>query len=166
MKDELTAVDIQKMRDEINYRRLELAPKLREALKTAREQGDLSENDEYKTAKRELGRNNSRIIYLERMIASAVVIEDKSKDDEVGLFDEIDLYYEEDEEERTIRIVTTLRNDVMNGCISKESPVGKALLGRHAGERVTITVGSYSYTVLIRAIRKRADDPDLPINKY
>ncbi len=166
MKDELTAVDIQKMRDEINYRRLELAPKLREALKTAREQGDLSENDEYKTAKRELGRNNSRIFYLERMIASAVVIEDKSKDDEVGLFDEIDLYYEEDEEERTIRIVTTLRNDVMNGCISKESPVGKALLGRHAGERVTITVGSYSYTVLIRAIRKRSDDPDLPINKY
>jgi len=166
MKDELTKVDIQKMQDEIDYRRLELAPKLREALKTARELGDLSENDEYRTAKRELGKNNSRIRYLQNMIASAVVISSESKDDEIGLFDIVTIYYDEDDEERDIRIVTTLRNDVVNGCISKESPLGQALLGKKVGDTVTVTVNNYSYPVTVRKLVKGEDDPDLPISKY
>ena len=166
MKDELTKVDIQKMQEEIDYRRLELAPKLREALKTARELGDLSENDEYRTAKRELGKNNSRIRYLQNMIASAVVISSDSKDDEVGLFDIVTIYYDEDDEERDIRIVTTLRNDVVNGCISKESPLGKALLGKKVGDTVTVTVNNYSYPVTIKKLVNGEDDPDLPISKY
>jgi transcription elongation factor GreA len=166
MKDELTKVDIQKMQEEIDYRRLELAPKLREALKTARELGDLSENDEYRTAKRELGRNNSRIRYLQNMIASAVVISSDSKDDEIGLFDIVTIYYDEDDEERDIRIVTTLRNDVVNGCISKESPLGQALLGKKVGDTVTVTVNNYFYPVTVRKLVKGEDDPDLPISKY
>lgn len=166
MKDELTKVDIQKMQEEIDYRRLELAPKLREALKTARELGDLSENDEYRTAKRELGKNNSRIRYLQNMIASAVVISSESKDDEIGLFDVVTIYYDEDDEERDIRIVTTLRNDVVNGCISKESPLGQALLGKKVGDTVTVTVNNYSYPVTVRKLVKGEDDPDLPISKY
>jgi transcription elongation factor GreA len=166
MKDELTKVDIQKMQEEIDYRKLVLAPKLREAVKTARELGDLSENDEYRTAKRELGRNNGRIRYLQNMIASAVVISSDSNADEVGLFDTVTIYYDEDDEERDIRIVTTLRNDVVNGCISKESPLGKALLGKKVGDTVTVTVNTYSYPVTVRKIVKGEDDPDLPISKY
>ena len=106
MKDELTKVDIQKMQEEIDYRKLILAPKLREAVKTARELGDLSENDEYRTAKRELGRNNGRIRYLQNMIASAVVISSDSNADEVGLFDTVTIYYDEDDEERDTVTVT------------------------------------------------------------
>lgn len=166
MRDELTAVDIQKMREEIEER-IALRPKLKEAVKSARELGDLSENDEYRSAKREMNRNNSRIRYLESMIRTAVVISTESKADEAGLFDRLTIYYPEDEEERVIRIVTTLRNDVFNDCISKESPVGKALLGKKVGDIVTVRVNdTYSYPIKLIAIEKGTDDDSLPIMKY
>lgn len=167
MHDELTQVDIDKMKEEIRYRKSELDPQLKEMLKTARELGDLSENDEYKQAKRELGKNRSRIRYLENMIATARVITDTSGENEVGLFDFVEIYYEEDDETRTVRIVTTLRNDVLNDCISKESPVGRALLGRKVGDRVTVKVNDrVSYPVVIKSLRKGEDDASLPISEY
>ena len=166
MHDELTKVDIEKMQAEIDERKA-LLPALRDAVKAARELGDLSENDEYRTARRELGRNNSRINYLQNMINTAIVISTDSEEDEIGLFDEVDIYYDEDEEDRTIRLVTTLRNDVMNDCISKESPLGQALMGRKVGETVTVQVNSkVSYPVTIKAIRKGTDDASLEIMKY
>lgn len=166
MKDELTAVDIKKMKEEIEYRQAVLTPKFKDEVARTRALGDLSENDEYRSAKRELNRNYSRIRYLKAMIETAVVIEVEESDDEtVGLFDHITIWYEDDEEERTITIVTTLRNDVLNGLISKESPLGKALLGRRVGERVKIDVNeNYSYYVEIRSIEKGADDASLNIN--
>ena len=167
MHDELTQVDIDKMKEEIRYRTSVLDPQLKEALKTARELGDLSENDEYKTAKRELSHNRSRIRYLENMIATAKVIKVESKADAVGLFDFVEIYYEEDDEARTVRIVTTLRNDVLNDCISKESPVGRALLGKKVGDRVIVHVNDrVSYPVVIRSIKKGTDDDSLPISNY
>ena len=167
MHDELTQVDIDKMKEEIRYRRSELDPQLKEMLKTARELGDLSENDEYKTAKRELGRNRSRIQYLENMIATAKVIKVEKSEGTVGLFDFVEIFYEEDDETRTVRIVTTLRNDVLNDCISKESPVGRALLGRKVGDRVTVHVNDrVSYPVVIRSIRHGEDDDSLKISNY
>lgn len=166
MRDELTAVDIQKMREEIEER-IALRPKLKEAVKAARDLGDLSENDEYRSAKREMNRNNSRIRYLESMIRTAVVISTDSAADEAGLFDRLTIYYPEDEEERVIRIVTTLRNDVFNDCISKESPVGKALLGKKVGDVVTVRVNdTVSYPIKLLAIEKCSDDDSLPIMKY
>lgn len=166
MHNELTKVDIAKMQEEI-AERTALRPKLKEAVKAARELGDLSENDEYRSAKREMNHNNSRIRYLENMIRTAVVISTDSAEGEIGLFDEVTIYYPEDEEERVIRIVTTLRNDVFNDCISKESPVGKALLGRHVGETVTVRVkDGVQYPIEIRAIKKGEDDDTLPIAKY
>ncbi|MBQ8187183.1 MAG: GreA/GreB family elongation factor [Clostridia bacterium] len=166
MKDELTAVDIKKMKEEIEYRQAVLTPKFKDEVARTRALGDLSENDEYRSAKRELNRNYSRIRYLKAMIETAVVIEVEESDDEtVGLFDHITIWYEDDEEERTITIVTTLRNDVLNGLISKESPLGKALLGRRVGERVKIDVNeNYSYYVEIRSLEKGADDASLNIN--
>lgn len=166
MRDELTQIDIDKMREEIEERKA-AAPKLREAVKTARELGDLSENDEYRSAKRELNRNNSRIAYLESMISTAIIISTDSKEDEVGLFDEVEIYYEDDDETRVIRLVTTLRNDVTKNCISKESPLGQALLGRKAGDRVTVKVNDrIKYPVIIRSIKKGQDDDSLDIAKY
>ena len=167
MRDELTKVDIQKMKEEIEYRKGVLAPQLRSAVKSARELGDLSENDEYRSAKRELNRNNSRIHYLQAMIDTAVVISAESKNDEVGLFDRVEIVYENDGESREIRIVTTLRNNVFQNCISKESPLGAVLLGKKAGERVMVKVNEkVQYPVLIKSIVKGEDDESLDISKY
>lgn len=166
MKDELTAVDIQKMKEEIEYRQSVLTPKFKDEVARTRALGDLSENDEYRSAKRELNRNYSRIRYLKAMIETAVVIEvEDTDDDTVSLFDHVNIWYEDDEEERTITIVTTLRNDALSGLISKESPLGKALLGRRVGERVPVRVNdTYSYYVEIRALEKGSDDASLSIN--
>ena len=167
MHDELTAVDIKKMEQEVEYRRLQLRPQLLEDVKTAREFGDLSENFEYKAAKREKSRNDSRIRYLERMIKTAKVIDASSNPDEIGPFDKVTIYIEEDDEEQTIELVTTLRQNAIKGLISKESPVGKAVMGHKAGERVLVQVNEkYSYYIQIRSVEKGTDDDSLPISSY
>lgn len=165
MNDELTAVDIRKMQEELEYRRIELRPKLIEDVKTAREFGDLSENFEYKEAKRAKNRNESRIRYLQNMIKTAHVIDEAPKQSSVvGLFDKVTLYFEEDEMEQTIQVVTTIRTDPDQGLISKESPLGKAVLGRRVGDRVEVQVSpQYHYAVLIRAITQAEDDGSAPI---
>ncbi len=166
MHDELTEIDIKKMKEEIEQR-IALRPHLKEQVKAARELGDLSENDEYRSAKREMNRNNSRIRYLENMIRTAVIISADSDDDKAGLFDKLTIYYPDDDETRVIRIVTTLRNDIFNDCISKESPVGKALLGKKAGQIVTVRVNdTYSYQIKLVSIEKGDDDASLPISEY
>lgn len=167
MYDELTEVDIQKMKDEIDYRTRELRPKLIEEVKVARGFGDLSENFEYKAAKREKNRNDSRIRYLERMIKTATVIDASSNADEIGLFDKVTIYIEEDDEEQEIELVTTLRQNALKGLISKESPVGKAVMGHKTGDRVLVAVNpDYSYYIQIRKVVKGTDDESLPISAY
>ena len=167
MHDELTRVDIEKMQAEIDERKARNAS-LRENIRAAKELGDLSENDEYRSARREFGRNNSRIEYLENMIRTAIVIEDTSAADAVGLFDRVTIYYEDDDEERTIRLVTTLRNDVLTDNISKESPLGVALMGKKEGDRVLVKVNDkVSYYIVVKKIEKSDDDPeDLPISAF
>ena len=167
MHNELTRQDLELMRRELDHRRLELRPQLIQAVKEARAFGDLSENFEYKAAKKEKNRNDSRIRYLENMIRTAVVIEDRSSQDTVGLYDQVTVYLEEDDEEATFQIVTTMRQDALHGRISKESPVGKALLGKKVGDRVHIQVNdSYGYDALIRKIEKGADDGSAPLNAF
>ena len=167
MHDELTRQDLELMRQELDHRRLELRPQLIEAVKEARAFGDLSENFEYKAAKKEKNRNDSRIRYLENMIRTAVVIEDRSGQDTVGLYDRVTVYLEEDDEETTFQIVTTMRQDALHGRISKESPVGRALLGKKTGDRVHIQVNdSYGYDAVIRNIEKGSDDGSAPLNAF
>lgn len=167
MYDELTQVDIQKMKAELDQRIRELRPQLIEEVKTARAFGDLSENFEYKAAKREKNRNESRIRYLERMIKTAKVISGSSGPEEVGLFDTVELYLEEDDETQKIQLVTTLRQDALKGLISKESPVGRAVMGHRAGDRVLVEVSpSCSYHVIIRFVEKGIDDESLSILPY
>ena len=156
MNDELTAQDIQKMQAELDDRRLRLMPELIEEVKRTRAFGDLSENYEYKAAKQEQNRNKSRIRYLERMIASARVIEDHSSADEVGLG-----------KEKVFQIVTTVRCDALKGLVSKESPVGKAILGRKVGDTVTVRVSdTNSYHAEILSIEKQADDGSAPLRSF
>ena len=167
MYDELTLVDIKKMEEEIRYRRVELAPVLMAEMKRTREFGDLSENAEYKEAKREKRKNESRIRYLENMIRTARIIDVEEKSDEISLFDKVKIYNEKMGQEREIQIVTTLRQNALLGYISKESPLGSALLGHKEGDRVEIVVSpTMSYYVKILSVTKGEDNEDLPISSY
>ena len=167
MHDELTLVDIKKMQEEVDYRMCVLRPQLLAEVQRTREYGDLSENAEYKEAKREKNANESRIRYLKKMIETAKVIKVEKKADAVCLFDTVTYYVEEDEEEEERQIVTTLRQDVLKGYLSKESPLGKALLGRKVGDRALVKVSeTMSYYVKVLAITKGEDNEELPISNY
>ena len=167
MYDELTEVDIRKMEEEISYRKNTLAPELGAELKRTREFGDLSENAEYKEAKRLKRKNESRIRYLEAMIRTAKVIEIKKADDEVGLFDKVLIFNEKMGKEKEIEIVTTLRQNALLGFVSKESPLGQAIMGKRVGDRVLVNVSdTMSYYVEIRRITKGEDNENLPISGF
>ena len=167
MHDELTRKDIKKMQEELDYRRLELMPQLIEEVKRTRAFGDLSENFEYKAEKQAQNKNRSRIRYLEGMIKSAKVIDDRSKADEVGLFDKVEIYMPEEGDTEIIQVVTTVRCDPRKGLISKESPFGKQVLGKKVGDRFTVQVSeSYSYVAEIRSITKTEDDGSAPLMQY
>ena len=167
MYDELTEVDIRKMQEELDHRIRVLRPELIEEVQTARAFGDLSENFEYKCAKQAKNRNESRIRYLQGMIRTAKVIEVKQQEDVVGLFDTVVLYNEMAKKEMTIRVVTTLRQNALKGLISKESPVGKAIMGCKVGQRVQVEVSpTVKYFVEIRSIQKGTDDESLAISTY
>lgn len=159
MYDKLTQNDIEKMKEEIEYRKLVVRKKELEAVKEARAQGDLSENFEYKAAKKDKNQNESRIRYLEKMIKTARIVSDESKDDEVGLYNTVTIFIEDDEEEEEYKIVTTVRGNSVKGLISSESPLGKALMGHRAGDRVYVKVNdSYGYYAVIRKIENTKDD--------
>ena len=167
MYDELTQVDIDKMKEELEYRKHELRPKLIEDVKTARAFGDLSENYEYKVAKQEQRRNDSRMRYLERMIATAKVIDVKETVDTVGLFSRVILFNEKLGREQEVPIVTSLRQDPLHGLVSKESPIARALMGHRAGDRVEIAVSpEMKYTVEIRSVEPGTDDASIDISSF
>lgn len=167
MYDELTQKDIQKMEEEIEYRKLVVRKEAIEAVKEARAHGDLSENFEYHAAKKDKNQNESRIRYLERMIKTAKVVSDESKDDEVGINNTVTVYFEEDDETEEFTIVTTVRGNSLKGLISTESPIGKAVLGHKAGDRVKVQVNDdYSYYVVIQSIGKQVDDEAIQIRKF
>ena len=167
MRDDLTQSDIDKMEKEIEYRKLVLRPKLIEDVKIARAHGDLSENFEYYAAKREKNMNESRIRYLDRMVRTANVIDDSSKDDEVGINNTVTVEIPDENEIESYKIVTTIRSNSLIGYISIDSPVGKALLGHKVGDRVTIHVNNeISYDVIINDIDKSTDDADDAISQY
>ena len=140
MHNELTREDLKKMQEELDYRRLELMPEIIEEVKRTRAFGDLSENFEYKAAKQAQNKNRSRIRYLEGMIKTARIINDRSAEDEVGLFDKVEIYMVEDDDTEIIQVVTTVRCDPRQGLISKESPFGKQVLGKKVGDRFTVEV--------------------------
>lgn len=166
MHNELTQKDIDKMKEEIEYRKVTVRQELLEHVKEARAHGDLSENFEYHAAKKEKNKNESRIRFLERMIRTAVVVSDESPEDEVGINNTVTVEFPDDHSREVYRIVTTVRGNSLKGLISNESPMGKALLGHKAGEQVTVVVNdTTSYDVIIRKIENTEDD-DLELNKF
>ena len=167
MYDEVTEKDIQRMKEEIEYRKLVVRKEALEAVKEARAQGDLSENFEYHAAKKDKNQNESRIRYLERMIKTAKVVSDESKKDEVGINNKVQVYFEDDDETEEYTLVTTVRGNSLKGLISTESPIGKAILGHKVGERVYVKVNDNAgYYVEIRSIDNTEDDGSIGLRKY
>ena len=167
MHNELTRKDLQMMREELDYRRITLRPQLLEAVKEARGFGDLSENFEYKAAKQDKNRNESRIRYLERMIKTARIIPDTSKADEAGIGDRVEIYIPEDDETETYKLVTTVRGNSLKGLISIDSPLGKALKGRKVGDKIYVKVSeTFGYEAEVRAIDKSAEEEEESLRKY
>ena len=167
MYDELTKKDIEKMEEEIEYRKLVVRKEALEAVKEARSHGDLSENFEYHAAKKDKNQNESRIRYLERMIKTAKVVSEDSKEDEVGINNTVQVYFEDDDETETYKIVTTVRGNSLKNLISKESPLGAAIFGKKVGDRCEVKVNdSYSYFVQIRKIDNTTDDGSDALRKF
>lgn len=161
MREKLTKSDVQKIQEEIDYRKLVVRPECLEAVKEARAHGDLSENFEYHAAKREKNQNESRIRYLENMLKNAIIISDVSNEDEVGLNKMVTLYMEDDGEEEVYKLVTSIRGNSMHNMISTESPLGKAILRHKVGDRVEVKISDvYSYYVVIRKIEHIGDEED------
>lgn len=159
MFDELTPSDIRKMEEEIEHRKLVVRPQALADVKEARAHGDLSENFEYYAAKKVKNQNESRIRYLERMIKTAKIISEDSAEDEVGINNTVTVEFLEDGSTEVYRIVTTVRGNSLEGLISNESPLGKALLGKKQGDIAHVQVREdVGYDVRIVSFENTVDD--------
>ena len=159
MREKLTERDVQKIQQEIEHRKLVVRKEAIEAVKEARAQGDLSENFEYYAAKRHKNQNESRIRYLEKMLKTADIVTDTSREDEVGMDDIVEVEFEEDGEIEKYKLVTSIRGNSMENRVSIESPVGRALKGHKVGDRVQVKVNeTMSYYLKIRSIDKTGDE--------
>ena len=167
MRERLTKSDVEKIEAEIEYRKLTVRKEAIEAVKEARTQGDLSENFEYYAAKRDKNKNESRINYLERMLKTAEIVSDDSRADEVGMNNVVEIYFEDEDETETYKLVTSIRGNSLDNKISIESPLGKAVLGHKVGDRVKVKISDTAgYYVEIRKIEKNTDDTEDQIKSF
>lgn len=167
MQERLTKQDVEKIQKEIDYRKLVVRKNAIEAVKEARAQGDLSENFEYHAAKKDKNQNESRIRYLERMLKNARIVQDNAADDEAGLDKKVEVYFEDDDETEVFKLVTSVRGSSLNGKISIESPLGKALMKHRAGDRVYVKIDDGNgYYVVIRSVQKTDGEDEDAIRKY
>ena len=166
MAEKLTKSDVKKIEEEIEHRKLVVRKEAIEAVKEARAHGDLSENFEYYAARQAKNQNESRITYLENMLRHAVIIEDESAEDEVGLNKRVKIMFEDDQETEEYKIVTSIRGDSRRGLISPESPLGSALMGHRVGDRAEIAAGSGSYFVKILEITNVGEEETDTLKQY
>ena len=158
---------MEKIEKEIEYRKLVVRKNAIEAVKEARSHGDLSENFEYHAAKKDKNQNESRIRYLERMLKTARIVKDDAADDEVSLDKKVEVYFEDDDETEVFKLVTSVRGSSLNGKISIESPIGRAIMKHRAGDRVYVKVNDNAgYYVVIRSVEKTDGEDEDAIRKY
>ncbi len=167
MYEKITEEDKRRIEDEIRHRKLVVRPKALEDVQEARAHGDLSENFEYKAAKQFKNQNDSRIRYLERILKNAQIIASETKDGVVGVNTLVTVYFPEDDEEETYKMVTSMRGNSLENKISIDSPLGKALQHHKINDTVNVKVNdTYDYDVIIRNIEKFADDGTDKLRQY
>ena len=150
MNNRLTAENIKKLKEEIEYRMTVKRAEIARVKLEAAAEGDRSENDAYKEACIRFRENDDRVQYLLNMISTAIVIVNENTDKSVlGINSRARVKFIEDEDEAVVTLVTTLDNDPANMCISIESDLGKALTGRKVGNIVEVNAPNGKYTVEI-----------------
>ena len=150
-KNLLTYAGLQKLEDELHDLKVNRRKEVAGTIKEAREQGDLSENAEYDAAKDEQRDIETRIEEIEKILKNAeVVVEDEVDVNKINVGCTVKVYDEEFEEELEFKIVGSSEANSLQGKISNESPVGKALIGRSIGDVVEVETqaGVISYKVL------------------
>lgn len=153
-KDEclLTSEGFLNLEEELNELKTVKRPRVIEALKDARAQGDLSENADYDAARNDQAQIEARIKELEYMIDHAKIIEDTVEDGVVGLGTTVTIAYVEDGDEEEYKLVGSLEANPFENKISNESPIGKAILGKKIGDVVSVESPNGSYDVKIIAV--------------
>ncbi len=153
MNNALTKENIKKLEEELEYRLTVKRAEIAKEKSEAAAHGDRSENAEYKEACRNYRENDDRIQYLLTMISTATVIDDNNTDEStLGINRKAIIKFVEDDEEAAVTLVTTLDIDPENMHISIESDLGKALLGKKAGDIVEVNAPRGKYTVKILQI--------------
>ena len=148
MGERLTENDVKKIQAEIEYRKLTVRKEAIEAVK-------------------DKNKNESRIRYLERMLKTAEIGSEDSKADEAGMNNVIEVYFEDDDETETYKLVTSIRGNSLDNKISIESPLGKAILGHREGDRVWVKINeSAGYYIVIKKILKNTDDTEDEIKSF
>ena len=153
MNNYLTEENVKKLREELDYRMSVVRAKIAKEKLEAAAHGDRSENAEYKEACRNYRENDNRIQYLLTMISTAIIIDEESNDKStLGLNSKAKIKFVEDDDEDVVTLVTTMDLDLENMCISIESDLGKALIGKKVGDVVEVEAPGGNYTVEILEI--------------
>lgn len=153
MNNILTEENINKLKEELEFRMTVKRGEIAREKAEAAAHGDRSENAEYKEACIRYRENDDRIQYLITMISTATVIDDKKLDKSVmGINSKARVKFIEDEDEVVLSLVTTVDADPINMLISIESDLGKALMGKRAGETAEVNAPSGKYTVEVLEI--------------
>ena len=153
MNNYLTEENVKKLREELDYRMSVVRAKIAKEKLEAAAHGDRSENAEYKEACRNYRENDNRIQYLLTMISTAIIIDEESNDKStLGLNSKARIKFVEDDDEDVVTLVTTMDLDLENMCISIESDLGKALMGKNVGDVVEVEAPGGNYTVEVLEI--------------
>ena len=153
MNNYLTEENVKKLREELDYRMSVVRAKIAKEKLEAAAHGDRSENAEYKEACRNYRENDNRIQYLLTMISTAIIVDEESNDKStLGLNSKARIKFVEDDDEDVVTLVTTMDLDLENMCISIESDLGKALIGKKVGDVVEVEAPGGNYTVEVLEI--------------
>ena len=153
MNNYLTEEIVRKFREELDYRMSVVRAKIAKEKLEAAAHGDRSENAEYKEACRNYRENDNRIQYLLTMISTAIIVDEESNDKStLGLNSKARIKFVEDDDEDVVTLVTTMDLDLENMCISIETDLGKALMGKKVGDIVEVEAPGGNYTVEVLEI--------------
>lgn len=164
----LTVEGLKELEDRLTYLKVDKRAEIAQKIKEAREQGDLSENAEYDAAKEEQRHIEGEIEEIEKTLKNAQVYEESEEfADKINIGTTVKILDKEFDEELTFKIVGVTEADSLNGKISNESPVGKALIGKKKGATVKVETdnGVFEYKVLSLTKPKKDDDEKAPAKK-
>ena len=154
-KQMYTKQGFQELLDELSYLKLTRREEIKEQIAVARGFGDLSENAEYDEARNEQAKVEARIVELEALIENAEVIDENAMDTRtISLGSVVKLFDEDENEELSYSIVGSNQADPLECKISDQSPIGRGLMGKRAGDRVSVSTPAGERHFLVREVTR------------